>query len=165
MPASLIIVNSISSATWGKWRVAARTVIMPNRHNRRTAPLTHPGRLVMRCPVRHRRLVPPASPDGLGTASVSVAVHHQRSPWRRGSRSAGVRRHLPLSCRNEGMTRSRPYGQAAHEAGASRADLDVRRDHCLAAANHGPHRPTEHRVEASVAVLHFSVNATIALLP
>jgi hypothetical protein len=44
------------------------------------------------------------------------------------------------------------------EARANRGDLHVRRDHCLAAADRGPHRLAEHRVHASAAVLHFAVD-------
>ena len=45
------------------------------------------------------------------------------------------------------------------EARARRGDFHVRGDHCLAAADRGPHRLAYHRVHASAAVLHLAVDA------
>ena len=45
------------------------------------------------------------------------------------------------------------------EARTGRGDLHVRRDYRLAAADHGPHRLAERRVDASTAMLHLTVDA------
>ena len=45
------------------------------------------------------------------------------------------------------------------EDGTGRSDLDIRGDHRLPAADRGPHRLTQHRVNACPAMFHLAVDA------
>jgi hypothetical protein len=47
----------------------------------------------------------------------------------------------------------------AHPGRRRRRDFDIRRNDCLAAADRGAHRPSDHRVNAGATMLHLAIDA------